>query len=107
MPHFHAQYNAARFDQIYNEAAKEFRSASKKDEYDQFMAAVRRKLGAVKTTESQSWNVNVTPAGAQISLSYKTQFENGSGTEQFTWLDSGDGPKLLGYHINSNALITR
>src|ERR1051326_9106459 len=84
VPHFHAQYNAARYDQIYNEAAKGFRSASKKEEYDQFMAAVRRKLGAVKTTESQSWNVNVTPAGAQISLSYKTQFENGSRSEEHT-----------------------
>ena len=107
VPHFHAQYNASRFTEIYNEATKDFRSATKKEEYDQFMAAVRRKLGAVKTTESRTWNVNVTPAGTQISLSYKTEFENGSGLEQFTWLDNGQGPKLMGYNINSNTLITK
>jgi hypothetical protein len=44
--------------------------------------------------------------GTQVVLTYATEFEKGKGTETFTFRGRDDGPKLVGYNINSNKLIT-
>jgi hypothetical protein len=39
---------------------------------------------------------------------YKTHFEGGSAVEQFDWrIDDSGKALLVGYHINSNALIIK
>jgi hypothetical protein len=45
---FHQQLDAAKYDEIYNEATPEFRNAAKRDEFLAFAQAVHRKLGTVK-----------------------------------------------------------
>lgn len=104
---FHAEFNASQFDAIYSDTTPKFRSISPKDDYARFISAVRRKLGAVKSTERKSWNVFVGTGGATITVTYATKFELGSGDEQFVWLRTRNGLKLVGWHINSNDLITR
>lgn len=107
IPAFHAQYDREDFDAIYNSAAKEFREAAKKQDYDTFMKAVRRKLGTVKSSTRQNWNVFVGTGGRRVTLTYATQFENGSGTEIFTFVSRDGAPTLLGYNVNSNTLIVK
>jgi len=107
VPHFHEQFNAGNFDGIYNEATDAFRNSASKAEYDKLMQTVRHKLGRVKSTSRQGWNVNVGTGGTQIILTYKTEFENGSGTELFAFIGSKGTAKLLHYQVNSNALITQ
>jgi len=41
-----------------------------------------------------------------ITITYKTEFEKGSGTETFTYAISSGTALLLGYRINSNDLLT-
>ena len=107
VPDFHARYDREDFDGIYNAATAEFREASKKPDYDAFMKAVRRKLGKVKSSERQNWNVNVGTGGTRVVLTYATEFEHGSGTEVFTFLKRSGAPMLLGYNVNSNTLIVK
>ncbi len=105
VPAFHARYDHSDFEAIYRDATDEFRGSMSKDEYLKFMSTVRRKLGSVKSSKRQTWNVNVTMTGTNVTLTFETEFERGKGTETFSFVDRGDGPKLIGYRINSNALI--
>lgn len=105
VPRFHAQYDRGDFDAIYNGATDEFRNAMPKAEYDKFMRAVRQKLGRVKTSARDAWNVQVGTGGTRVLVTYNTQFERGNGVETFTFLSTKGDLKLVGYHVNSNALI--
>src|SRR4051794_19438814 len=104
---FHSLFNAGKFDSIRSNATEDFRQAGPKSEYDEFMAAVRRKMGRARKSTRESWNVMVTTKGTRVALAYKTEFEHGNAQEHFTFIDEGSGPELLAYRINSNALVTR
>ncbi|MGN6182198.1 MAG: DUF4019 domain-containing protein [Thermoanaerobaculia bacterium] len=106
VPRFHTLYDSNDFDTIYNEADDDFRASSPKMDYDKFISAVRRKLGRVKSTERQQWNVFAGSGGMRITVTYKTVFENGEGTETFIFRKrKGKEPALFNYQVNSNALI--
>ena len=49
-------------------------------------------------------NVNYNVGGSTIRITYSTRFQQGEGQEQFVWLKSGDGVRLLNYNIKSAAL---
>ena len=104
---FHRLFNGSKFDLIHSNATDDFRKAGPKKDYDEFMAAVRRKMGRAGKSTRESWNVMVTTKGTRVALVYKTEFEHGSAQEHFTFIDKGSGPELLGYNINSNVLVTR
>jgi len=40
-----------------------------------------------------------------VVLTFKTEFENGQGVETFTYRIADGSAILLGWHVNSNALI--
>jgi len=67
---------------------------------------VEGKLGGVKETTKNGWNVNFQPSGTFVVLGFKTQFEKGVGEETFTYRISDRDALLVGYRINSNTLIT-
>jgi hypothetical protein len=95
----------ARFDEIYNRADPHFRQTTSIEEWRQLAEAVVRKLGTVKSAEEVNWHLNFTPAGTIVALEYETQYANGRAYEVFTWRFSGGDPSLLGYNVNSQALI--
>jgi hypothetical protein len=84
-----------------------FRTASKKDKYDEFMGAVQRKLGKITSTSNAGWTVNSYNLTTTVLMTQKTVFENGEGTESFTFEMDGKKAVLLGYNIQSMDLITK
>jgi hypothetical protein len=70
------------------------------------LTAVNAKLGPVKKADRNGWNVNFHTSGTYVTLRYKTDSEKGDGTEQFVYRIAKGKAILVGYHINSNALIT-
>ncbi len=103
---FHAQLNAEKFDEIYEQSAKEFKDSDSRENILKFLQAVRRKLGTVTKSSSQGWNVNTSPTGTVITMSYSTEFEQDKATESFTFFMNGEDVKLAGYHVNAKKLIT-
>jgi hypothetical protein len=69
------------------------------------LAAVDRKLGAVKAAEQTGWSVKYKPVGTSIVVGLKTQFENGEAMETFAFQIENGKAILNGYNIRSNALI--
>ena len=104
--HFHDQLNAAQFEQIYTESDARFQSDASKEDILKLFEAVHRKLGNTKSQNLSFWNVNTTTNGFFITVVYDTSFERGSAQENFTWVKEGNKLSLVGYHIQSNALIT-
>jgi hypothetical protein len=105
--HFHKLYSKGKLDDIWKEAHPKFRTASKKDKYDEFMGAVQRKLGKVTSTSNAGWTVNSYNLTTTVLMTQKTVFENGEGTESFTFEMDGKKAVLLGYNIQSMDLITK
>jgi hypothetical protein len=97
---------AQQFDQIYTETGDELKKATTKQDFVNLLGAVEGKLGGVKETTKNGWNVNFQPSGTFVVLGFKTQFEKGAGEETFTYRISDRDALLVGYRINSNTLIT-
>ena len=104
---FHSQLNNQDYGSIYNQADQRFREATKQPDFLAFMTAIHNKLGNVTDATQSSFFVNYTTSGTQIRLSFATKFSAGDAEEEFVWTKSGDRYALLGYHINSMALITK
>jgi hypothetical protein len=51
--------------------------------------------------------VNWTTSGTRVVLDYSTKFDAGDAAEQFTWKIAGNNAVLVGYNINSTALIVK
>ena len=104
---FHDSYNQGKLDDIWKSADSTFRTASTKPKYDDFIGAVQRKLGKVTTTSNIGWNVSSFNLKTTVLMAQKTVFENGQGTESFTFAINGTNAVLVGYNIQSMDLITR
>jgi hypothetical protein len=104
---FHALYDQGKFDDIWKDADPQFRAASTRQKYDEFMGAVQRKLGKVKSTSNTGWNVRSFNFKTTVIMAQPTVFENGQGTESFTFVVDGTNAVLVGYNIQSMDLITK
>jgi hypothetical protein len=102
---FRQQMSAAALGDIYDAASAEWQKSSSRDDSGVFLAAVNRKLGEVKTASRTGWQDNYNTSGHIVILRYHTEFERGGGDETFTIRLDGDKGQLVGYHINSNAMM--
>ena len=105
--HFLQLLDSQDYTAIYTHADQKFRDATKQDDFVALMTAVHRKLGQVGSAARTGFFVSYNTSGSQIRVSYTTKFSEGDAEEQFVWSKRGDNLVLLGYHINSNALITK
>jgi len=104
---FHQQLDAAQYDEIYASAAPELRNASSRDDLLALLSAVHRKFGNVQDPAQTQFNVNWTTSGTRVVLVYHTKFALADADETFTWQIADGKAFLLGYHINSLALVTK
>ena len=105
--HFHQELDKEKYAEMYAEAAPELRKATTQEDFLALMSAVHRKLGMVQDATQTRFNVNWTTSGTRVELHYQTKFSGGNAAEVFTWKTGGDHSTVMGYHINSNALITK
>ena len=104
---FHALFDAGEYEKIFDTAHADFKASQPKPETISFIQSVREKLGAVKSTKRTGWQANSLNMKTNAVLTYETEFENGKGIETFTYRIEGGDAILLGWHVNSNALILK
>jgi len=104
---FHKICNEGKFAEIYAAGHSTFKSATKEKEFLDFVGAVQRKLGKVTQTSNVGFNVRTFNFTTMVVLTQSTTFEQGTGTETFTFEMDGDKAVLLGYNINSKDLILK
>ena len=103
----HAQLDNLQFADIYSQADDALRSVTKQQDFLDFVGAVHRKLGKVQSAIQSNYFVNFTTSGTRVRLNYRTKFEGGDAQEEFVWKIKGESAVLVGYHINSTALIIK
>jgi hypothetical protein len=104
---FHQQLNQEQYDQIYSQAGDDFRKASSHDEVVALFSAIHRKLGNVQSSDQTNFYLTAATWGTFVTLNYKTKFADSTAAENFVFQVRGNNAVLVGYHINSTALITR
>ena len=104
---FHDRFNEGQYEEIYSEAADEFKKAASKEKVLALFSAIDSKLGKVQSSSITTWNVKNFNLNTTVVLVSDTQFELGAGTETFTFLVNGEKAALLGYNINSMDMMTR
>ena len=103
---FHEQLDGEAYHEIFSESDPEFQKAASESDTTEFLKAVHRKLGNVKSAREQAFFVNFNTSGTRVTLTYQTDFVDGPATEQFIWF-IGDRAKLVSYRIDSRTLITK
>ena len=102
---FHQQLNAGQLHEIYQQGDDKFKESVTEADFTQVLEAVRRKLGTFQKATFAGGNVNSGTMGTVATLAYEVEYNEGKGTEQFSFLVSGEEAKLLRYDINSPAFI--
>ena len=102
---FRRMMDARRYGEIYSGAAADFRQVSSRETALRFLEMVGTRLGPVRQSTQQGWNVNMGTAGKMVTLNYATEFARGRGTESFVFRIEGERAKLAGYHVNSMDLM--
>ncbi len=103
---FHLKLDLGQFDSIYQEADPGFRNATPEKDANALWRMVQRRFGSLQSDSLLSWYVSVTTNnGTIVRLVYYTTFFKDKGTEIFTWRIRNGKPALLGYNINSPALL--
>jgi hypothetical protein len=104
---FHSQLDAGDYEGILQNSDPSFQNSDSHDDLVKFFAAVHSKLGPSQGAARTNVFVTTGTSGTFIRTTYKGYFEEGEAIENFTWRNAGSALKLVGYHIESKALITR
>ena len=105
---FHTQLNSEEYQSIYAVSDGNLQKTTTEGDFVSFLQAVHKKLGKVQKAQRSNFQIGMsTGQGTVVTLVYQTTFDQGSGTEQFQWRMHDNQPMLLGYHINSNALVLK
>ena len=105
---FRAAVSNKSYADIFRNADAEMRQSGTEAGFVEFMTALDTKLGPWKSADDPVWNVfTSTNAGRKVFLTYKSQFANGPGTENFTWRIDNGKAVLLGYHVDSPLWVTK
>jgi hypothetical protein len=103
----HKLYNDDKLAEIYSAGHSKLKNATTEKQFVEFVGAVQRKLGKVTQTSNAGFNVRTFNLTTTVVLSQSTTFEQGTGTETFTFQMDGDKAVLVGYNINSKDLILK
>jgi hypothetical protein len=105
---FHQQMARGDLAGIYDNADDRYKKAADRAKSDALFSSIARKLGAPLDCKQGNSKMTVGTFGTTIVSECTTTFsKDATGVETFTWSKSGDTYRLIGYHINSDALIER
>jgi hypothetical protein len=105
---FHRQYEAAEYQQIYEQSDQRMKDATTESDFVAVLTAMKRKLGTIQKSNELvpkwAWSNDT---GTEVNLTYDTNFKEGKGTEIFVFHMIGDQAILANYEIKSLDLITK
>ena len=102
---FHADLNGANFEKIYVGSDAELKAATSKELFGKILTAVHSKLGLFKNGKPVGWNDNASTGGHYVTINYEAAYQKGSAHENFVYRIDGKQAVLVGYHVNSEALL--
>jgi hypothetical protein len=104
---FHQKFNEGKFKEIHAAGHADFREETTEGDFLKLMEAMQRKLGRQVKSSSEGWMINSHNMKTSIRITVKSEFEQGKGTETFTYVVSGDSCTLQSYHIESMDMMLK
>ena len=92
VPRFHAALDAGKHAEIYAAAGDELQKAGKREDFIAFLGAVHRKLGYVKSSKRNGWQVGADLKGTLITLVYETEFAAGKAASNSPTASAASAP---------------
>jgi hypothetical protein len=105
---FHEQLDAEQYHEIYTQSDRALQGAASEADLARLLGSVHGKLGTVKASANQSWNVQhpfTGPVRARVEARYATTFSKANAVESFLVVIEGEQCRLAGYNVNSNAFV--
>jgi Protein of unknown function (DUF4019) len=103
-----AQIEAGRDEEIYREAAEEWRRTASPEQSGAIFETLRTRLGKAKERARQTVHdeqkAGGDAAGHRLVIRFITKFEHGEGMETFTLVERDGRWLLAGYFVNSETL---
>ena len=104
---FHSMLDEGRFSEIYAASDQRLKDATSEEDMIKIFNVVHTKLGNVKESTQTTWRAGNFNLTTTVVLEQATTFENGKGTETFTFVIDGKKALLAGYFINSTDLMLK
>ena len=101
---FHTDFNAGRYEEIYNVADPEFRKEAKLEDFVKYESMVKAKLGGFQSLQVTNFNVLYLLTHAQVRLDYDSVFKLGKAKEVFELRQGNGKTSMVGYRIDSPLL---
>jgi len=96
---FHRQLDAQQLDAIWNGSSQDLRISASREAFDGLLTRIHENLGNAVSTKQVGWATNINGNGSFVTLNMQTQFERGSGREEFVFRNTDGKFALAGYHI--------
>lgn len=98
---FHQMVDAGRYQEIYRNSDPELKRITSEEQMTAVLSQIHERLGAVRSSQQSSFNINANNGVSRVQLTYNTEFAAGRATENFNYRVEGGQARLAGYHINS------
>ena len=102
---FHRSFNASDAKGIYERSDAVMKKAAPRDGFIKLMNLFRSRLGQFQSGKTIGWFENYGTGGHIMTINRDAKFEKGDGQEQFVFRIGENGAALVGYHVNSMALL--
>ena len=104
---FHQRFNEQKFKELYAAGHADLKAATTEADFVKLLEAVHRKLGRHTGNSSSGWRINSHNLKTTVALTQDAVFEQGKGTEVFTFVISGESCLLQGYDIESKDMMLK
>jgi hypothetical protein len=103
--HFHQQLNAEQYEEICRDADDAFTGSQPANDMIKILRAVHKKLGIAEAESQVNIRVDANTNGTFITTWYNTKYSSGLATETFAWRKKNGSLTLVGYNVQSAALL--
>jgi hypothetical protein len=97
---FHSDFNAQRFDEIYDDSDEKFKQTTSREEFTDLLETTQRKFGKINDSSLISWKL-VKTDNKLVTVIYNVEFSEVEGREEFTFHIIDDKALLYNYKIKS------
>lgn len=101
---FHALYNAGDAKGFYRAGGQTLSKVAKPEQVEATITLISARLGKIRSSEQVGFNTAFNNGASSVTITMRTRFECGEGTETFVFNGSGENMELFAWNVNSPLL---
>ncbi|MCK0128103.1 hypothetical protein [Erythrobacter sp. F6033] len=97
-------YSAGNTDALWRMSGEKLREITPRGDFDNLVTVFNSRLGKIESSERSNFSVNTNNGVTQTVIVMDTQFEQGEGTQTYTFFGHGEDMELVGWNVDSPRL---